>query len=225
MADNGSGTRSEYRESLQDLRGLVLEMGTLVETMLGRAMEALINRDVPLAQEIRRRDDAADDLDSRIEELGTRLLALQQPMARDLREIGSALRIATDLERIGDYSRDIAGIARRLGGEPFHWPLEDIPDMGEKAGHLIRLATRAFLNADAELAAAVITQDEEIDTVWHRLRDQLIAHMQDDPRRVPQATQLLFVARYLERIGDHATNVAERVIYIETGELPRSRDV
>ncbi len=225
MTTNGPETRSRYRESLQQLRELVLEMATFVETMLAKAMQALAERDEALADEVRRSDDVADDLDFHIEELGTRLLALQQPMARDLREIASALKIATDLERVGDYARDIAKIARRFRDQPYYWPLEDIPVMGERARALVHAATRAFLDQNAELAREVIRQDEELDAMWKKLRDQLISHMQDDPQYVYQATYLLFVARYLERIGDHTTNVAERVVYIETGTLPRAQDL
>ena len=221
MDTNGSGLpiRSEYRERLAQLREMVLEMATFVDGMLARAMQALAEHDAGLAEEVRLSDDVSDALNYGIEELAINLLALQQPMARDLREITAAIRIATDLERIGDYSKDIAKAARKLRDEPLYWPLEDIPEMARLVAEMLRRAISAFVDRDVEAARAIITADEDVDAIYKRLLQQLMDHMREDPRMVFQATHLLFVARYLERMGDHTVNVAERVIYMETGRL------
>lgn len=221
MVSNGNGLpiRSEYREKLARLREMVLEMATFVDGMLSRGMEALQQNNSDLAEEVRLSDDVSDALNYGIEELAINLLALQQPMARDLREITAAIRIATDLERIGDYSKDIAKVARRLRGEPLYWPLEDIPEMARLVATMLRKAISAFVDRDAEAARGLAHDDEAVDVIFKRVTEQLMDHMREDPRYVFQATHLLFVARYLERIGDHTVNVGERVVYMETGRL------
>ena len=148
-----------------------------------------------------------------------RLLALQQPLARDLRAIAAGLRITADLERVGDYSKDIAKVARRLVDQPYFKPLEDIPKMAEVAREMLRLAIRCFVDRDLDLARQVAEMDNEMDALWKALRDELMDFMRRDPQYVHQATHLLLVARYLERIGDHTVNVVERVNYVETGRL------
>jgi phosphate transport system protein len=219
MAEQGTGIRTAFREELTELRDTVLEMATFVEGMLSRAMESLVNQDYDLAEEVRVSDDIPDDLDLAIENLATRLLALQQPLARDLRAIMSAVRISADLERVGDYSKDIAKVARRLVDEPYFKPLEDIPKMAELTREMLRGAVRCFVNRDLELAREVAEMDNEVDDLWRSLRDELMDFMRSDPKLVRQAMYLLLVARYLERIGDHTVNVVERVHYMETGEL------
>jgi phosphate transport system protein len=204
---------------MSELRDTVLRMGTFVEGMLARAMQALVNRDVNLALEVRRSDDVADALDVEIEEVSTRLLALQQPLARDLRAVIGAVRIGSDLERIGDYSKDIAKTVPGLSAEPLVAPLEDIPAMAARAGEMIRLALRCFVDRDLELARQVAEMDKGVDELWKKLHVQLLDHMRRDPAVVNAATQLLLIARYLERIGDHTVNVVERVHYMETGRL------
>ncbi|NSW55906.1 MAG: phosphate signaling complex protein PhoU [Armatimonadetes bacterium] len=216
---NGLPIRSEYREKLARLREMVLEMATFVDGMLSRGMEALQENNPELAEEVRLSDDVSDALNYGIEELAINLLALQQPMARDLREITAAIRIATDLERIGDYSKDIAKVARKLRGEPLYWPLEDIPEMARLVADMLRKAINAFVDRDVESARSLADDDEAVDIIFKRVTEQLMEHMRQDPRYVFQATQLLFVARYLERIGDHTVNVGERVVYMETGRL------
>jgi len=219
MDNQDSQIRSAFRGELGELREILVQMAAFVESMLAKAMEALVNQDYDLAEEVRLSDDIADRMDLAVEELAVRLLALQQPLARDLRAITAALRMTADLERVGDYAKDIAKVARRLKDEPYHWPLEDIPTMGTKARAMVRDAMKCFVDRDLDLARDVARRDDEIDALLKRLSQQLMDHMRADPANVYQATYLLLVARYLERIGDHTVNVVERVSYIETGRL------
>lgn len=211
--------RSSYRQDLDDLRNTVLRMGAFAEGMLGRAMQGLVNQDVDLAREVHRSDDVADDFDREIERAAIVMLASQQPVSGDLRGILGALRIATDLERIADYAKDIAKIAIAVAPTPWFAPLEDTALMGEMAGEQLRQALRAFADQDLELAHKVAASDEQIDDLWHKLWAQLNQRMAEDPKVISQATYLLLVARYLERIGDHTINIMERLNYMETGKL------
>ncbi|MCE5239035.1 phosphate signaling complex protein PhoU [bacterium] len=211
------GPRISYRGHLDELRNTVLRMGTFAEEMLIRAMTALVNQDVALAREVHRSDDVADDLDFEIDRKCTSLLASQQPMAGDLRDILGALKIATDLERIADYAKDIAKVAIAVGEERWFKPLADIQRMGEVAVEQLRQALRAFADHDLDLARDVARGDEQLDDLWHGLWAELPERMQAEPAVVPQAMRLVLVARYLERIGDHTVNVMERLQYMDTG--------
>jgi len=211
--------RSSYRHNLDDLRNTVLRMGAFAEGMLSRAMQALVNQDVELAREVHRSDDVADDFDREIERTAISLLASQQPVAGDLRSILGALRIATDLERIADYAKDIAKVTIAVAPTPWFAPLEDTALMGEMACELLRQALRAFADQDLVLAHKVAADDEKLDELWHKLWAQLNLRMAGDPEVISQATYLLLVARYLERIGDHTINIMERLNYMETGKL------
>jgi len=219
MATDAADPRSAFRGELCELREVVLRMGALAEGMLARAIRALVTQDLALAEEVRRTDDVADALDLQIEEVCTRLLATQQPLARDLRAITGALRIAADLERIGDYATDIAKVVRRLHAEPYFKPLEDIPQMADRCREMIHLVLRCFVEGDREPALQIGAMDDEIDAMWKSLRAELMDYMTGDTRYVHQAMHLMLVARYLERIGDHTVNVAERILYMQTGTL------
>lgn len=211
--------RSAFAAEMENLEKQLLRMGSFVENMLASATKALVEQDENLANEVILRDDIADEMDLNIEHMCMRLLALQQPLAKDLRTIGTALKIITDLERIGDYSVDIARVAKRLLREPYYKPLEDIPLMSEIVTSMVREALRAFVDRDLELVRQVCEKDTDVDQIWHRLAAELTEQMEKDPKLVRQAVSLILAARYLERIGDHATNVAERVYYTETGDL------
>lgn len=221
MADHTLDVRSALRGELSELRDMVLRMGALVEGMLGKATRALVDQDPELAAEVRRTDDVADRMDFEIEEACARLLATQQPLARDLRAITGTLRMAADLERIGDYSADIAKVAQRLADRPYFKPLEDIPTMAAKCRQMVRLALQCFVDGDVELARRIGEMDDEVDTLWKSLRAELIEHMSTAGEHVYQGMHLLFVVRYLERIGDHTVNVAERIQYMQTGVLSK----
>jgi len=211
--------RQTFDEQLEILDKRLTEMGTFVRDMMGEAVRALVEQDVELATKVIADDDIADEMDLSIEQTCMRLLALQQPMSKDLRAIGTALKMIADLERIGDYSVDIARTARILASEPLFKPLVDIPKMAEIARRMVDLAMEAFSKRDLVIVQRVVDDDELVDEMWYALLEELVQTMQERSEVVKQATYLLLVARYLERIADHAVNVAERVAYVVTGEL------
>ncbi|HEV2472416.1 MAG TPA: phosphate signaling complex protein PhoU [Chthonomonadales bacterium] len=212
-------TRVEFAEELQTLRERLLEMGADADAMLDKAMRALTTRNVALAEQVIEQDDVLDRLDLDIEAECMRLIALQQPMARDLRLIGTCLKATTDLERIGDHAVDIAKVARKLAQGIFYKPLVDLPVMAAKVRTMLKQALTSFVDHNLELVKTVVKEDDEVDTLFHNVRDELHSNMKRDPALVVQGTYLLFVAHYLERIADHIVNIAERVHYVETGNL------
>jgi phosphate transport system protein len=216
-------TRSTIRDALGELHETLLEFGSFVSGMLARAMRALTEQDARLAAEVTRSDDVADDLDRRVEDIGLRLLSLLHPMARDLYAVTGSIRIAADLERIADYSNDIAKVARRLAEDPLHWELIDLGRMASQAQVMLRLALEAVVAHDLENARQVARMDSEVDQLWKTIRNQCMDHMRVSPEYVEQATFLLLCARYLERIGDHIVNIAERVHFMETGRVEKLR--
>jgi len=211
--------RESFEEQIEQVQVDVTRLASFVVEMLSDAMRALVEQDEALADQVIRDDDVADDLDLHIEQECMRLLALQQPMAKDLRVIGTAMKIIADLERVGDYAVDIARSAKTLADEPFFKALVDIPRMAEITIGMVRTAAQAFVSEDLALVREVIEQDDEVDRLWYHLLDELVEYMQQDPELILQATHLLLVARYLERIADHVVNVAERVSYMETGRF------
>ena len=211
--------RERFAEQIDDVQSKLTELASFVTEMLALSMQALVSQDEKLADQVIHMDDVADDLDLEIEQACMRLLALQQPMAKDLRVISTAMRISGDYERVGDYSVDIARSARALASEPYFKPLVDIPRMAEITEKMVRNSAQAFVNHDLDLVHEVVTEDDQIDRMWYSLLDELIGLMEQDPKIIRQATHLLLVARYLERIADHVVNVAERVSYMETGRF------
>jgi len=187
--------------------------------MLDLAMQALTKQNVEIAEQVIAGDDVIDDLDIRIEMEAMRIIALQQPVARDLRLVGTALKVISDIERIGDHAVDIAKVARKLARDTFFKPLADIPYMADRVRAMLREALTAFVTHDLDLVRRVVAADDEIDDLFHKLRDELHAAMSRDANLVVQASYLLFVAYYLERVADHIVNIAERVYYVETGKL------
>lgn len=211
--------RESFEEQIAQVQADVTSLANFVVAMLTDAMRALVDQDEALADKVILDDDVADDLDLRIEQECMRLLALQQPMAKDLRIIGTAMKVIADLERVGDYAVDIARSAKTLADEPYFKALVDIPRMSEITIHMVRTAAEAFVHEDLDLVCQVIEQDDEVDHLWYHLLDELVDYMRRDPDLVLQATHLLLVARYLERIADHVVNVAERVSYMVTGKF------
>ena len=194
-------------------------MGNLTGIMLTQAVEAVQNSDVALAEGVLVQDDAVDEMDRKIEAQCIRLLALQQPMARDLRQIESALKVITDLERIGDHAVDIAKIARKLTQEFYlKQPLLDIGPLAQMALTMVYQSLESLVRHDLDLSIKVCNDDDAVDDAFKDLRQELLELTQRQPSYVFPASYLLLAVVYLERIADHATNIAERVYYIETGD-------
>lgn len=211
--------RKAFDAELNKLQEDLRKMGIVVEEMLGKAIQALANQDVKLADEAIRMDDIVDRYNLDIEGRALKLLALQQPMARDLRTIAAAMKIITDVERGGDYAVDIALMAKRLADAPLFKPLEDIPKMAQMVQEMLRETLKAFISRDLKLVQHMISLDDDVDHLYHSLYDELIGYIKKDPKLTDQAVGLLLIARYLERIADHITNIGERIYYMETGEL------
>jgi len=211
--------RSALETQLMDLNRQVLRMGQLVSEMVEQAVRSLAQQDTALAQQVIDRDDEVDRMLIAIEKRCLQIMALQQPMARDLRTVGSSLKVVTDLERVADHATDIAEVTLKLAGEPLIKPLIDIPRMAALAQEMLREALEAFVRQDEGAARAMIARDHEMDALYKAVFDELVEMMERDPKVVRQATYLLHVAGWLERIGDHATNLGEWIIYQLTGEL------
>lgn len=214
-----SEARAAFDHDLTVLQDDLKKMGLVVEEMLEKAIKALADRDVKLAQEVQAMDDIVDRYNLGIETRSLRLLALQQPMASDLRTIAAAMKIITDVERAGDYATDIAMMAEQLADRPLFKPLEDIPRMARIVQSMLRDTLTAFVTRDLKLVEKMIADDEEVDYLYHSLYDELIGFIRKDPGLTDQAVALILIARYLERIADHITNIGERIYYMETGEL------
>ena len=214
-------TVSAYDDELKELTGHVAEMGGLAERMLDRGVQALMRTDVVTARQVVEDDNKLDDLQRLIEELAVSLIARRQPMASDLREIVAALRISNDLERVGDLAKNIARRSLAIDGAPFNRRLGlGVEHLAELASHQIRKVLDAYTSQDVDLAMKVWQQDEEIDALYTSLFRELLTYMMEDPRKISLCTHLLFCAKNIERIGDHATNIAETVHYLVTGEQP-----
>ncbi len=211
--------RQGYQLELQSLRDQTVLLATAVDEAVGRAVDSLLNADQTLARGVIEEDTIVNRKRYRIEEHGIDLIALQQPVASDLRTIMAALSIAVDLERIGDYAVGIARITLLHDGRPLVAALTEIPQMAEQARAMLRRAMDAFVELDVPAARATITEDEELDTLYDSVYRELIGLMIADPTVVDRATWLIWAAHDLERIGDRVTNVCERTIYRATGDL------
>lgn len=203
---------------LKELNVKILNMGAMVENIIEVSITALVNRDLEMAEGVYALDDKIDELELAIEIECMQMLALQQPMAKDLRIIGTALKIITDLERIGDHAVNIARTTIKIGNGPLVKPLIDIPRMSKLAQDMVSKSLDAFMKEDIELARVVAEEDEAVDKIYEDIYMELIGMMIEKPEIIEQATHLLFIGRFLERIADHATNIGERVIYMVTGE-------
>ena len=211
--------RQSFDEQLQSLERHLLAMGERAEAMLAKSVEALALHNVELAHEVIAEDDRVDEMDLGIEHECMRLLALQQPMSRDLRTIGTVMKVISDVERIGDYSVDIARTAIKLADTEYFRPLVNIPQMADLVRTMLRQALEALVHRDLERVARVVEWDDQVDRMWYAFSNELERLMQERPDLVPQAAALLLVARYLERVADHTVNIVERVAYMETGRL------
>ncbi|MCL6624719.1 MAG: phosphate signaling complex protein PhoU [Fimbriimonadales bacterium] len=212
-------TRQAFQEDLKTLEQDLIEMASLAEQMLARAVESLVTLNESLALETIRFDDEIDRRDLEIEQHCLRILALQQPMAKDLRVVGTCMKAITDIERIGDLSVDIAKIALKLkgcGGDP---TLVDIPKIANLARKMLRESIEAFVKRDLETVYTVCRTDDEVDALYRELRGHLHEVIKKHPEKVVEASWLLLAIHHLERVADHATNIAERVFFMETGRL------
>ena len=207
-----------FDEELRDLRKKLLHMAAHVEEAITLAVRSLKERKADLAQEVFRGEDRTNDFDIEIDELGLRLLALRQPMASDLRFITSAMKIGSDLERIGDLAVNIAQRSLALLQSPPLKPLLDIPEMAAVTERMIRDAIKSFIDGDEALARDVCARDTVVDQYNDQIFRELLTYMMQDPAAIGRAMDLTLVSRHLERIADHATNIGEDVIYIVSGK-------
>jgi phosphate transport system protein len=222
MADH---TQKAYDKELELLERRIAEMGGIAEKMVIEAMDALSSSDAALAQKVIACDDRLDTLQREIEETAVLTIARRQPMAVDLREIISAIRVAGDLERVGDLAKNIAKRSLKIGGEPrSQREIVGLKHMNDVATELLKDVLDAFAQRDIERARAVWERDAELDALEDSVFRDLLTHMMEDPRNITYCAHLLFCSKNVERIGDHATNIAETVFYLATGEtLPADR--
>ncbi|MFN4353484.1 phosphate signaling complex protein PhoU [Parvibaculum sp.] len=213
-------TLKAFEEELQALSVSIAQMGGLTEAQLGTALDAILRRDTQLAERAIASDAAIDELERTIETSTVRLIALHQPMAVDLREAIAAIKISIDLERIGDLAKNIAKRALVLQNdfEGANKLIQGISRMGRLAQRQLKQVLDAYSNREAQAAMEVWRDDEEIDAMYNSVFRELLTYMMEDPRTIGVSTHLLFVAKNIERIGDHATNIAETVSYLVTGE-------
>jgi len=213
-----------YDDELHHLNDVVARMGGRAEKQLIDAVDAVMKRDVDLASRTVEADNRVDALEREIDDFVVRLLALRQPMARDLREIIVALRTSSDIERIADYATNIAKRAIAISQSPVVRPISAIPRMTRMALMLIKDVIDAYVERDAEKAVRVWSKDEELDEMYTSLFRELLTYMMEDPRNITPSTHMLFIAKNIERIGDHATNIAENVYFLVHGKpLPGTR--
>jgi phosphate transport system protein len=212
--------RVEFDEGLNELKTLLLDMGDHVERAIEAAMRALRTVDGEAARKVIGEDPELNRLEERIVDLGTRLIATQQPVARDLRRILVAFRISNDLERMGDLAVDIAKAALRLEGQELIKPLVDLPKMAEIVQTMTRESIRSFLHENVDLAYKMARDDDTVDAIYGAVLQELFTLRPASARDSSQAMLLCFVGRYLERIADHATNIGESVVYLVTNRRP-----
>ena len=213
-------TVRSFDEEITRLRGLIAEMGGLAELSAQEAVDALIHRNLELADAVVVRDKKLDALEAEVDRLAVRVIALRAPMADDLREVVAALKIAGMLERIGDYAKNIAKRVERIEVSKAFEPLTLLPAMAEVATDMVHDVMTAYAARDAALALDVIERDAKVDAFYNSIFRNLVSHMIENPSTISSAAQLLFITRNLERIGDHATNVAEMVHFAALGTYP-----
>ena len=219
-------TVKAFDEDITRLRGLIAEMGGLAEVSVNEAMDALVRGQEGLARTVIQRDKRIDEMEMEVDRLAIRILALRAPMADDLREVIASLKIAGVIERIGDYAKNIAKRVGHIEGRQRFEPLTLLPAMAEVASEMVHDVLTAYAARDAESAREIVLRDAKVDAFYDSIFRNLVSHMVENPASITSAAQLLFVARNIERIGDHATNVAEQVYYAATGTyLPERDDV
>ncbi|MEI3244616.1 MAG: phosphate signaling complex protein PhoU [Lachnospiraceae bacterium] len=209
--------RNRFDRQLVTLNDEMIEMGSMIEKAIQQAITALITQDVDKAKEIIQYDEDIDHQEKTIENLCLKLLLQQQPVARDLRVISSALKMITDMERIGDHASDISEMAILMADRPYIKKLEHIQEMAKESSLMLVGSIEAFVNKDLQQAHDIIVRDDVVDDLFEKIKTELIKMIHKDPNVGDQAMDLLMVAKYLERIGDHACNIADWVIFSITG--------
>jgi len=209
--------RNSFEKELENLQSLMVKMAGLVEESIENSIQALKKQDIELAKQVCENDDTIDDLESKIEKMCINLIARQQPLAKDLRAISTALKIITDMERIGDQAADIAELTIRMAETKYIKPLIDIPLMADLAKKMVIKSIDSYIKQDITLAKEVCQSDDAVDNLFSKIVLELINIMKNNPETVEQATDFMFIVKYLERIGDHATNIAEWVVFNVTG--------
>ncbi|WHH57643.1 phosphate signaling complex protein PhoU [Petroclostridium sp. X23] len=211
-------TRHVFDENLRQLHLDVVRMASLVEKSIEEAIHALKQKDKELAQRVIEQDDQIDEMERTIETKCIKLIATQQPIAKDLRLITSILKMITDLERIADHSADISELILQIADEEYIKPLIDIPKMAKTAREMVKNAIDAYINNDVAAAQQVCMKDKEVDDYFELIVDDLQQLMRKNPQCINQATIFILIVKYIEKIADHATNIGEWVIYIITGQ-------
>ncbi len=211
--------RESFFKHIKDLEKEITEMKDLVVIAINRSLAALANKDIEEAKKIIADDEIINKKRQAIEDKCIFLIATQQPVASDLREIIAVLNIITDLERMGDYAEGIAKIVVLLGKEPLVQPLADIPKMAELAIGMLQRSIESFVNRDAKTAAAICNEDDAVDNLYDKTYQELIKGMIDDPKTVTRATYLIWAAHNIERIADRVTNICERIFFLVTGSM------
>jgi len=211
-------SRRSFHQELEKLEIDLIKMGTLAEEAVQKAVKSLKDHDADLAERVIAEDDNIDVISQELENRSLSLLALQQPMASDLRRIGTVLKIVTDLERVADHAVDIAKVTKRLAGQTYIKPLIDIPRMARIAQDMLRESLEAFVKRNVESLYDLREKDDEVDHLYGQIFRELLTFMMADPRTIEQSTAFLMVGSHLERVADHATNIGEWVIYAVTGE-------
>jgi phosphate transport system protein len=210
-------TSRQYERELQDLGDRILFLGGTVEEMIARAMQSLVERDSDLARRVIESDRTVDSGELEIDHMSLNLLALRQPAASDLRFITTALKIVTDLERIGDLAVNIAERAIELNQEPPLKPYIDIPRMAQLVSDMVHRSLDAFVKRDVAQARTVLGADDAVDNLNVQIFRELLTYMIEEPKNITRALRITFIAKYLERIGDHATNISQMVIFMSEG--------
>jgi len=211
-------SRKSFHAELKDLENEMLKMGSIVGESISKSIEALMNKDLELASQIIKDDDIIDDYELDIEERCTRLIALQQPVAIDLRKIIVISKLVTDLERIGDNASNIAHRVKDIGDQTLIKEMQDLPGMRDIVVQQLRESLEAFVEMDIDKAKKVAARDEEVNKLDDQISTELLTVMENDCATIEQGTSLMFISRFLERIGDHSTNICERTVYMKTGE-------
>ena len=207
-----------FQKEMEELKKELEEMGYLASGMLVDSVKALKEQDVGLADEVISRKERLADMDERIEEKALTMIALYQPMAKDMRALGCVLKMITYLARIGRYGKDIAKIAKELSGQPHIGKLVEIPYMADKAAGMVKDALKAFEKEDLSYIEDFSDRDDELDSLRYSIFRECLTYMMEDPQKITRCSHYIMIARYLERCGDHACKMAEKITYMVTGK-------